>query len=87
MKRQSNLFDNDVRIKPLKYKEIKRLQLKDNESKEFLTASERVITVTKKNKGIQGVTSKQTIFYQICDAGKIIEPLTAKGVKRHLKTK
>lgn len=85
MKRQSSLFDNDVRITPLETKEIKSIRIKEDESKEYLTASNRVVIVTKKCKHIMGCGPKKTTYYQINDLGKIIEPLQSAGVKTYLK--
>lgn len=85
MKRQSNIFDNDVRVTPLERKEIKSIRIKENESKEYLTASNRVVIVTKRCRFIQGVGAEKKTYFQICDEGKIIEPLKSVGVKNYLK--
>jgi hypothetical protein len=62
MKRQSSLFDNDVRVTPLEAKEIKSIRVKKNESKEYLTASNRVVIVTKYCKPIMGVGEMKLII-------------------------
>lgn len=85
MKRQSALFDNDIRVTPLEQKEIKSIRVKEGESKEYLTASNRVVIVTKKHKHIMGCGADAITYYQICDEGKIIEPLQSIGVKNYLK--
>ena len=85
MKRQSTLFDNDVRVTPLEQKEIKSIRVKEDESKEFLTSSNRIVIVTKKVKAIQGVNLNKCTYFQINDMGKIIEPLQSVGVKNYLK--
>lgn len=85
MKRQSTLFDNDIRVTPLEQKEIKSIRIKEDEAKEYLTSSNKVVIVTKKCKYIQGVGAEKQTYFQINDCGKIIEPLQSIGVKNYLK--
>lgn len=85
MKRQSTLFDNDVRVTPLEQKEIKSIRIKENESKEYLTASNRVVIVTKYCKHIMGAGGGKKTYFQVNDLGKIIEPPQLIGVKNYLK--
>ena len=84
-KRQSSLFDNDVRVTPLEQKEIKSIRIKENESKEYLTATNRVVIVTKKCRHVQGCGAEKLTYCQVNDLGKIIEPLQSIGVKNYLK--
>ncbi len=84
-KRQSSLFDNDVRVTPLEQREIKSIRIAENESKEYLTKSNRVVIVTKKCRFIQGVGSEKITYFQISDNGAIIEPLQSIGIKNYLK--
>jgi hypothetical protein len=85
MKRQSTVFDNDVRVESLQYKEVKRRVVNKNEDKEFVTKSGQVISVTYKKEVLSGVG--MTDYYQITDNGRVIKPLTSQGVINYIKTK
>ena len=84
MKRQTTITDNDIRVTPFEQKEIKAIRIKQDESKEYLTKSGRIVIVKKISKFITGVAEKIT-YYQISDLGKVIEPLQSIGVKNYLK--
>lgn len=84
MKKQLTITDNVARVEPLETKEIKRITLKPNQSKEYMTKSGCIVIVTKRVTFIQGVTLKPITFYEISDCGKIIKPLKSIGVLNYL---
>ncbi len=81
MKHQSTLFENQIRVKPIKYKEYKRLKIYNE--RELSTKNGIIITVVKKKQHITGVGDR--VYYQISDRGMVIQPLTSKGVINYLK--
>ena len=77
--KQKTILDNDCRNEPIIYDAEKKIYLKENESKEYVTKSGAIVTVVKKKKHLQGVSLYPIVFFQLNDCGKIIEPLQSIG--------
>ncbi len=85
MKKQYSLYENVIRPKPIEYKEVKRLCVSMDKSREFVTKKGFVIHVQRVEKrSIQGVGEVYGL-YQVSDRGKVIFPLQSIGVKNYIK--
>ena len=85
MKKQLNIYSNELRENKLEYSEPKRLTLKENEPKEFLTKSGQIMIVVKRKSKVSGVGMSQ--YFQATINGSVYEPLTSKGILHWIRTK
>lgn len=85
MKPQTTLHENQTREKPLIYREVKKVCIKINTSKEYVTKQGFVIIVEHLDtQYIQGVGEVKGL-YRISDRGMVIFPLRAIGVRNYIR--
>ena len=84
MTHQITIFDNSVKVDPIPYRDKITLRIPIGESKEYVTAKGIAIIVTHKRETVAGVGNRVD-FFMISDRGKVLQPITAKGVKHYLR--